>query len=687
MQSSVHRTGLVISRYLSSSKRGETSCPKRLDISRKLKFMILLLALLALTHAQTVVKKWPGGMNGEVTLHSDADVTKWKAHIVFSQPIDALELWTSEEVGVSNGGKDHVVQGRTYNPDMPAGDMKLGFTARFPAGQEVPTFCAYLEGQASCGGGSSSSGSGSSSSGSGSSSSGTGTVAPTGSGGGGTSAPATSAPDSGSGGSGSGGSGSATSAPANSGNQGSSSAGSHYHGGNGYGGQACDGSPSQTRHDYAKALSLSILFYDAQRSGRLPPNNPVPWRGDSAVDDHGDNGVDLSGGWYDAGDLVKFNFPMAWSAHTLLWGLNKFKNGYQAAGQLDQMYDMIKTPLDYFLKCWRPNEQVYYAQVGDGYEDHKIWQRPEDMHMWRPAYKITASKPGTDVCAITAGAMAAGAIAFKDKDAGYSQKLLDSAKSLLKFANDHRGHYSNHIPAKDFYGSSSYCDDLCVGAVQIYLASGDETYLNQAKGFYEAGKAFAFSWDDNTPACQLLMYEATGDKKYLGDVEAMVRDYMDGGSVQHTPCGLAWRDKWGSLRYASNAAYIALAAADDGVGGEEFKKFALSQINYVLGDNRQHMSFEIGYGNNYPKKPHHKASSCNPGCSWNNYNSGADNPHVLNGALVGGPGPDDSYNDDRHDYTKNEVACDYNAGFQSALAALNSMGKCGNLPAAPNPKC
>ena len=35
--------------------------------------------------------------------------------------------------------------------------------------------------------------------------------------------------------------------------------------------------------------------------------------------------------------------------------------------------------------------------------------------MWRPAYKITASNPGTDVCAITAGAMAAGARAFRNK--------------------------------------------------------------------------------------------------------------------------------------------------------------------------------------------------------------------------------------------------------------------------------
>ena len=64
-----------------------------------------------------------------------------------------------------------------------------------------------------------------------------------------------------------------------------------------------------------------------------------------------------------AGDLVKFNLPMAWAAHTLSWGLNKFKDGYQTAGQLDMMYDCLKWPLEYFLKCWRPNEQVYYAQV------------------------------------------------------------------------------------------------------------------------------------------------------------------------------------------------------------------------------------------------------------------------------------------------------------------------------------
>jgi len=37
--------------------------------------------------------------------------------------------------------------------------------------------------------------------------------------------------------------------------------------------------------NYKEALTKSLIFLEAQRSGKLPPNNRVPWRGDSAVDD------------------------------------------------------------------------------------------------------------------------------------------------------------------------------------------------------------------------------------------------------------------------------------------------------------------------------------------------------------------------------------------------------------------
>src|SRR5690606_15381111 len=55
---------------------------------------------------------------------------------------------------------------------------------------------------------------------------------------------------------------------------------------------------SAAEPNYAEALQKSLFFYDAQRSGDLPDDFRVSWRGDSALDDGADVGLDLTGGWY-----------------------------------------------------------------------------------------------------------------------------------------------------------------------------------------------------------------------------------------------------------------------------------------------------------------------------------------------------------------------------------------------------
>ena len=52
-------------------------------------------------------------------------------------------------------------------------------------------------------------------------------------------------------------------------------------------------------YNYYEVLCKSILFYEAQRSGALPKDNRVKWRGNSALKDGSDVGLDLTGGWYD----------------------------------------------------------------------------------------------------------------------------------------------------------------------------------------------------------------------------------------------------------------------------------------------------------------------------------------------------------------------------------------------------
>ena len=63
----------------------------------------------------------------------------------------------------------------------------------------------------------------------------------------------------------------------------------------------CKGILASTGYAYGQILGLSLLFYEAQRSGVLPSTNRIAWRGDSAVTDVAPDGADVSGGWYDAG--------------------------------------------------------------------------------------------------------------------------------------------------------------------------------------------------------------------------------------------------------------------------------------------------------------------------------------------------------------------------------------------------
>ncbi|XP_046564708.1 endoglucanase A-like [Haliotis rubra] len=374
-------------------------------------------------------------------------------------------------------------------------------------------------------------------------------------------------------------------------------------------GQPC---PATVSGAYADVLGKSILFYEAQRSGHLPSTNRIPWRADSALNDGSDNNRDLTGGWYDAGDNVKFNFPMAWSTTTLAWGLIQFRAGYQAAGELTNVYDSLRWPLDYLLKCWDSDHNEYWAQVGDGYADHSQWTRPEDMTAARPSYKVTIGSPGSDVTGETAAAFAAASIAFRSEGI---RKLFH----------------------KD----------------------------------------------------TLLMYEANpSDAGLKARVENFVNRYRS--SVTKTPtCELSWYAKWGTLRYTANAALIAMVAADVGIEETKYREWALSQIDYMLGANEAGRSYVVGYGNNPPQRPHHRASSCssdlNQPCNWNDYNNPGPNPNVLTGALVGGPDNGGNYTDARSDYIRNEVACDYNAGFQSVLAGLVDLQARGKLPAHTNP--
>jgi len=468
-----------------------------------------------------------------------------------------------------------------------------------------------------------------------------------------------------------------------------------------------------TAFRYGEALQKSILFYEAQQSGKLPSWNRVSWRADATTTDGQAEGVDLSGGWYDAGDHVKFGFPMAFATSMLAWGVVENRDGYVQSGQLTHILNNLRWANDYFISA-HPAPNVLYGHVGDVQADHNFWGPPEMIALKgipRPAYKITSSCPGTDLAAETAAAMAASSIAFREADPAYADTLLTHAKQLFTFADTTKsadGQASSYINcitvAKDFYNAlgeggwgnpaatKNFWDELVWSAIWLYRATGDTTYLTYARTLYpkmgsqpEPGQGggtagvpvytFGLGWNDKEYANYALMAKLTGEQQYKDDTQRYL-DYWTvgykGTKGKITPGGLAFIFYWASLRMAANTAFVALTYADylgpDHPLYARYHDFGKRQIDYALGDNPLNRSFMVGFGNNPPLNVHHRGAHG----AWQGYMAPepVNNRHVLTGALAGGPDETDAYADSRTDYVRNEVAVDFNAGITSSLARL-----------------
>ena len=412
------------------------------------------------------------------------------------------------------------------------------------------------------------------------------------------------------------------------------------------------------------------MFYELQRSGNIDERTiRTNWRGDSGMTDGSDVGLDLTGGLYDAGDNVKFNLPMAYTSTVLAWSVYEDRNAYAESGQLDYALANIKWICDYLIKC-HPEPDVYYYQVGNGSADHAWWGPAEVMQMQRPSYKVDKNNPGSTVAGEAAAALAACAAVYKNVDKSYSDKCLKHAKELYNFAETTHSD-AGYTAASGFYNSwSGYQDELAWAAVWIYIATDDSSWLSKAKtneAKLSGNPKWTLCWDDKYIGVECLLAELTGESKYKTKVEESLDWWCNG--ITYTPKGLAWLDTWGSLRYATTAAFVAASYAESGKCSSEkvqkYMNFCESQVNYALGSSGR--SYVVGFGVNPPEHPHHRTAQG----SWaDNMNEPNYHRHTLYGALVGGPNASDGYNDTVSDYTANEVACDYNAGFTGALAKM-----------------
>jgi hypothetical protein len=356
--------------------------------------------------------------------------------------------------------------------------------------------------------------------------------------------------------------------------------------------------------------------------------------------------VDVSGGWFDAGDYLKFVETSSFDLVELEWALREYPPG---AGAARALRSEVRFGLGWLMKMWDARSGVLYFQVGIGdgdgssiLGDHDLWRLPQaddarPVHLGSPAYFVShrpvfaANAPGQPISPNLAGRVAAAfalcAQVFADSDHALAHRCLVAGQQLYDHASQHwTGPLVSAVPF-EFYGEGEWRDDLELAAVELYLAGiklRADHDLPHPKPFYyvEPAATWADAYMSNRgggtdslnlyDVASLAHYDlyrvivATHNTTNLEtNASAILKDLYDQLALAQqlatgSPFGIA--DPATNLDTVPHALGYAIEARvyDELVGQPVFESLAQTQLDWVLGQNAWGSSFVVGAGATFP---------------------------------------------------------------------------------------
>ena len=279
---------------------------------------------------------------------------------------------------------------------------------------------------------------------------------------------------------------------------------------------------------YTSTLSNSLYFYQNERDGQNFVATPLRTAAGHLNDQNatvyvtpsmnssgrfsGDlspatfNGsqvtIDAMGGWWDAGDYMKFVQTESYTIDMMLVGVRDFPSQMGASGVTQNSLhftDEAKFGLDWLQSMWDDNNKILYYQVAIGngngktISDHDIWRLPQADDTFngcssnyryichRPVFVNPAAlnssgqiQAGASISPNLAGRFAAAfALCFHEYQTSnptYANQCLSSAEHIFDLANTApSGNLLTAAPFS-FYPETEWRDDLELGATELYFA-------------------------------------------------------------------------------------------------------------------------------------------------------------------------------------------------------------------------
>jgi hypothetical protein len=368
--------------------------------------------------------------------------------------------------------------------------------------------------------------------------------------------------------------------------------------------------------------------------------------------------VDVTGGWYDAGDYEKFTHT---TAYALILMLLVQRDHPAVAGLADE----ARYGLDWLDKMWDGRTLLTQVGIGDGITagdryylgDHDTWRLPaadaapataDDTNYYqrhRPVFR--AASPGLPISPNLAGRVAAAfALAAQVEAAGDPDRArahLAAAAALFARADTEPAADLVTTEPRDFYPEDSWHDDLALAATELARA-GLALHDQRAHSWEHQATHWARAIVDDDYTDTLSVYDVSA----LADAElgplltatpidgaeaAPAQLYRDLRNRIAAAAGEAARDPFGAAAGSGGSDYAGLelsyAAVADlyraATGDRRYAAFATAQRGVALGANAWGTSLVVGAGTTYPQCPHDPISDLT-----------AHRPEPI-GAVVNGP--------------------------------------------------
>ncbi len=489
-------------------------------------------------------------------------------------------------------------------------------------------------------------------------------------------------------------------------------------------------SPVFTINDavYNSLDDLSLKFFGFQRCGDTEPvGHKACHLTDGIVVSGVNKGkiIDVSGGWHDAADYIKFMSTIGYCSNIML--STYLNNPKQFSDPTMGILAETKVGLDFMLKMWDNKNQVLYLSVADadehgGDDNVSRWETyPEKDNFYkgpRPVYPCEPGK-GANIAGKAAAALAMGAKIWGDpKGPCYNPKLantyLTAAKQIYNYGkknpatmSDRDGGYEE-LPAE-----WAWMDDMALAGAELYRTTGDKTYLNEAKNYANTlgdngdgdYSNINLSW---SRCCHYVNYEiAKLDTSYAPI--AAVRMYKHLNTAQGYSDGNVWGTGLNELRWGSGAMMSQLiveASMFKSLTGDSgFMTLAQKQVDYLLGANPWGVSFLNGAGTTFVRHPRHRITyqqqvlknnpKWNPTGLWGegpvseavytpNQNDPLDTDLKNNNNYDAFQDKRAVWHDNRMDYVTNEACINANAAGVAAMAWFAATAPGVYKPKAPN---